>query len=185
MTTRDVALRQGDIRWLFPTLTDAAEQDAILHMLQTADDTICRVGQRIGVRPDAQIGDVPLNRFVYQRLGPEPEFPVTVLAAESWSDQICVSVLLAPTGNGPYPRPGPPWQVEATILVRCDSDPESCRWHEVDVRRVQPVGTPMEAAAEVLAASVWLPQRLQAETEESLRSRDQYRGHAPAPRRVD
>lgn len=99
---------------------------------------------------------VPLNRLYYQRLGPEPELPVTVLLAEGGSDQIFVSVVCAPAGNAPYLRPGPPWQVNTTISISCDSDPKSCTGHEIDTRTGRPVGSAIEAAAEVLAATEWL-----------------------------
>jgi hypothetical protein len=142
-------------------------------------------GQRLGAHPDAQLWGVPLNRFRYQRLGPEPEFPVTVLAGEGGSDQIWVDVLCTPAGSGPYHRPGPPWQVHTTISLSCDSDPTGCGGHQVDAQTSPPVETPLGAATEVQAATAWLLQRLADETEDSLRKHDPNRMHPPAPRRRD
>jgi hypothetical protein len=114
MASRRVPLHQDDVCWLFPKLTDAAEHDVILQILNAADDVVYRVGGRLNVRPDASFMGVPLNRFVYERLGPKPDLPVTILSSAGWSDQICVTATLAPMGGNPYTQPGPPWEVEAT-----------------------------------------------------------------------
>ncbi|WP_326557245.1 hypothetical protein [Micromonospora sp. NBC_01796] len=97
-----------------------------------------------------------LNRFRYQRLGPEPEFPVTILTGEGGSNQIWVDVLCAPAGSMPYHRPGPPWQVHTTISLSCDSDPTGCGGHQVDAHTSTPIETPLNAATEVHTATEWL-----------------------------
>jgi hypothetical protein len=183
--TRHVPLPQGDICWLFPTLTDTAEQDTVHRILRATDAVVYQVGEGLNARSDASFMGMPLNRLVYSRLGPEPELPVTLLVAEGWSDQICVDVMLAPVGRNPFTRPGPPWEVDAMIGVRCDSDPDFCRWHWVEERRVESIGRPMVAATELQLASEWLLQRIREETEQSLRARDPKRGHPPKPRNDD
>lgn len=185
MTSRDIALPLGEVGWLFPALADRTEHDRIRQLLQVADETLFGLGQRLGARPDAQLWGVPLNRFRYQRLGPEPEFPVTILVGEGGSDQIWVDVLCAPARSGPYLRPGPPWQVHTTISLSCDSDPTGCGLHQVDAQTSPPVETPLGAATEVQAATAWLLQRLADETEDSLRKHDPNRRHPPEPRRHD
>jgi len=185
VTSRDIPLPLGEVGWLFPALADRAEHDRVRQHLQAADETLFRLGQRLGARPDAQLWGVPLNRFRYQRLGPEPEFPVTVLAGEGGSDPIWVDVLCAPAGSMPYHRPGPPWQVRTTISLSCDSDPTGCSGHQVHTQTSPPVETPLEAATEVQAATTWLLQRLADETEDSLRKHDPNRRHPPTPRRRD
>lgn len=185
MTSRDIPLPLGEVGWLFPALTDRTEHDRVRQLLHAADESLFRLGQRLGARPDAQLWGVPLNRFRYQRLGPEPEFPVTVLAGEGGSDQISVDVLCAPAGSGPYHRPGPPWQVHTTISLSCDSDPTGCGGHPVDAKTSPPVETPLGAATEVQTATAWLLQRLADETDDSLRKHDPKRRHPPAPRRRD
>jgi hypothetical protein len=186
VTSREVPLPLGEIGWLFPTLADHAEHKRVRQLLQAADEALYRLGQRLGAQPDAQLWNVPLNRFYYQRLGPEPEFPVTILAGEGGADQICVDVLLAPAGHGPYHRPGPPWQVHTTVFLRCDSDGTGCGLHhQVDTRTSSLFETPIAATTEVQAATAWLLQRLANETEESLRRHDPDRGHPPGPRHRD
>ncbi|MFG1872489.1 hypothetical protein [Micromonospora arborensis] len=185
MTYRHIPLPLGEVGWLFPALADRTEHDRVRQLLQSADETLFRVGQRMGARSDAQLWGVPLNRFCSQRLGPEPEFPVTILAGEGGSSQIWVDVLCAPAGSMPYHRPGPPWQVHTTISLSCDSDPTGCGGHQVDAQTSPPVETPLGAATEVYAATEWLLQRLANESEGSLRKHDPKRGHPPAPRRHD
>ncbi|MFB9179391.1 hypothetical protein ACFFX1_14735 [Dactylosporangium sucinum] len=185
MTSRYIPLALGEVGWLFPALTERTEHDRVRELLQAADETLYRLGQQLGARPDAQLWGVPLHRFHYQRLGPEPEFPVTILAGEGGADQIWVDILCAPVGRGPYHRPGPPWQVHTTISLSCDSHPTICGVHQVDARTGPPVETPIEAATEVQAAAAWLLQRLAAETADSLRKHDPNRGHPPPPRRRD
>lgn len=157
--SREVPLPLGEIGWLFPALAHRTEHQRVQHLLQAADEALYRLGQRPGARPDARLWDVPLNRFYYQRLGPEPEFPATILAGEGGSDRTCVDVLCAPADHGPYLRPGPPWQVHATVSLRCDSDSIGCDGHQVDARPGPPVETPV----------AWLLQRLANETEDSQR----------------
>jgi hypothetical protein len=160
MAIRHVPLLQGDICWLFPALSDVTEQDEVLRILRAADAVVCQIGDLLNARSNASFMGVPLNRLVYTRLGPEPKFPVTILVSEGWSDQVCVDVMLAPVGRNPYTRPGPPWEVDAMIGVRCDTDPDYCRWHWVDERRVEPIGAPVEAATELRSAVKWLLQRM-------------------------
>jgi hypothetical protein len=178
---RDVTLSLGDVRWLFPALTDRTEHDQVGQVLRAADRTLFDLGQRLGARPDAQIGGVPLNRLLYQRLGPEPDFPVTILVSEGGSEEIWVEILCTPAGSGPYLRPGPPWQTTATILLGCDSDPSNCAGHSIDVWASRPVESPLAASSAVMAATEWLRQRLSSVTAESLRSQDPQLGHPPAP----
>jgi hypothetical protein len=185
VTSRDIPLPQGEIGWLFPARADRTECDHIRHLLEAADETLFRLGQRLGARPDAKLWGVPLNRFRYQRLGPEPEFPVTVLVGEGGSDQIWLDVLCAPAGSGPYQHPGPPWQVHTTISLVCDSDPTGCGGHEIAARTSPHVETPLGAATEVQAATAWLLERLAHETEDTLRKHDPNHRHPPVPRRRD
>ena len=176
----------GETGWLFPSLADETEHQQLGRFLKAADEALYRLGQRLGAPADAQLWDVPLNRFYYSRLGPEPDFPVTILAGEGGHGTICVDVLLAPAGHGPYQQPGPPWQVHATIFLRCDGDDPGCGFaHQVDARTSPLVDTPSEAATELQAAIAWLHQRLANETEESLRRHDSDREHPPTPRRRD
>lgn len=119
-----------------------------------------RVGQRLGARPDAQLWGVTLNRFHYQRLGPDPEFSVTILVGEGGADPVWVDVL-------------------------CDSDSIGCGGHQIDARTSPPVETPLGAATEVHAATEWLRRRIADESESSLRRHDPNSGHPPAPRRHD
>lgn len=177
VTARDVVLLDGDVRWLFPTLTDPAEQIRVRDVLQAADDAVYRLGQLLGAPADAQVRGIPLNRLVYQRLGPEPEFPVTVLMAEGGTGQILTDLFCAPPGPGPYRCSGPSWRVDATIALSCDVDPQSCSGHEIDTRFGPIVDTPAEAAAEVQAAAEWLLQRLAHETEQSLLAGDRRLRH--------
>jgi hypothetical protein len=185
VTSRDVSLPLGEVGWLFPALADRREHDQVRQLVQAADETLYQLGRRLGVRCDAQLWGVPLNRFRYQRLGPEPELPVTILVSEGGSDQIFADVLCGPSGGGPYIRPGPPWQVRTTISLCCDSDPIGCRGHVVEARSSPHLATPIEAATEVQAATAWLLRRLLNETEHSLRELDPDRGHPPSPRRHD
>lgn len=186
VTSREVPLPLGEIGWLFPSLVDPAGHQRLRQLFQAADEALYRLGQWLGAPANAQLWNVPLNRFYFARLGPEPEFPVTILAGEGGHGQICVDVLLAPAGLGLYHRPGPPWQVHTTIFLRCDADDPSCGLlHQVDARTSPLVETPIEAATEVQAATAWLLQRLANETEESLRRHDPERGHPPVPRRRD
>jgi hypothetical protein len=182
VTPREVPLPLGEIGWLFP---DPAEHRRIRQLLQAADDVLHRLGQRLGAPPDAQLWNVALNRFYFQRLGPAPELPITVLMGEGGHGQICVTVLLAPAGSAPYYRPGPPWQVDTTIYLRCDAGDAGCGLHQVDARTSPLLDTPIEAATEVRAATAWLSRRLGEETEESLRDHDPGRGHPPMPRGDD
>jgi hypothetical protein len=185
VTSREIPLPLGEVSWLFPALADPSEHDRVRQLLHAADEALFRLGQRLGARPDAQLWGVPLNRFRYQRLGPEPQFPVTVLMGEGGSDQIWVDVLCLPAGSGPYHHPGPPWQVHTTIALDCDSDPiSSCR-HYVYAHTSLPIKTPLGAASEVHIATTSLLQRLADQTEESLRKQDPKRGHPPAPRHRD
>ncbi|MEU8419578.1 hypothetical protein AB0C15_01715 [Micromonospora sp. NPDC048835] len=185
MTSRNIPLPLGEPGWLFPALADRGERDAVRQLLRSADETLFRVGQRLGARPDAQLWGVTLNRLHYQRLGPEPEFSVTILVGEGGADDIWVDVLCAPAGSAPYHRPGPPWQVHTTISLSCDSDPIGCGVHQIDARTSPPVETPLGAATEVHAATEWLLRRLADESEGSLRQHDPNSGHPPAPRRHD
>jgi hypothetical protein len=186
MSSREVPLRLGDMAWLFPTLTDPVESDRARRLLDAADEAFHRLGQRLGAQPDGQLWNVPLNRFYYQRLGPEPERRITILVGEGGADPICAELLLTPAGLGPYHRPGPPWQTHATVFLRCDSaDPGCSRGHLVDARTGPLVETPVAAAVEVEAATTWLSQRLADETEESLRRQDPDRGHPLTPQRPD
>jgi hypothetical protein len=185
MISREVPLPLGEIRWLFPALADRTERQRVQQLLNAADEALYRLGQRLGARPDARLWGVALNRFYYQRLGPEPDFPVTILAGEGGSGRIRVDVLCAPAGPGPYLHPGPPWQVDTTVSLRCDSDSAGCGGHQVDTRTSPLAETPVAAATEVQAATAWLLQRLANETEDSLRRHDPDRGHAPAARHRD
>jgi hypothetical protein len=186
VTTRVLVLARGDLTWLFPTLTDPAEHNRVRELLEAADDAFYRSGKRLGAQPDAQLWDVPLNRFYYQRLGPGPVPPVAILVGEGGTDRIRTQVLLTPAGHGPYLRPGPPWQADARVFLRCDSaDPGCGEGHVVDARTSPPALTPVAAAVEVRAATEWLLRRLANETESSLRAQDPDRGHPPAPQRVD
>jgi hypothetical protein len=185
MSSREIPLPLGEIGWLFPALADQMEHQRVQHLLQAADEALYRLGQQLGARPDARLWNVPLNRFYYQRLGPEPEFPSTILAGEGGSGQLRIDVLCTPAGCGPYLRPGPPWQVHTTIFLRCDSDSIGCGRHQVDARTSPPVQTPIAAATEVHAATAWLHQRLANQTEDSLRMQDPDREHPPAHRRRD
>lgn len=189
MTARTVPLPVGDVDWLFPTQADGAdraERERVRQLLDAADEDLHGLGQRLGADPDARLWDVSLNRFYYQRLGPEPEFPVTILVGEGGADRICVEVVLAPAGPGPFHSPGPPWQIRTTVFLRCDSaDPGCSHGHVVDARTGPPVETPLAAAGEVRAATRWLLNRLAGETEDSLRAHDPDRGHPPTPQRPD
>jgi hypothetical protein len=186
MASREVPLPLGEIGWLFPTLADRAEHERVRQLLDAADEVLYRLGQRLGAQPDARLWNVLLNRFYYQRLGPEPDFPITILAGEGGADRICVEVVLTPAGLVPFHKPGPPWQIHTTVFLQCDSaDPGCGRGHLVDARTSPLVETPIAAALEVQAATAWLLQRLADETEESLRTHDPDRGHPPTPRRLD
>jgi hypothetical protein len=189
---RSVALPTGDVRWVFPSLAEEAELNAVRQALVAADDIVYRVGQVLGARSDAEIGGVPINRFYYQRLGPEPDLPVTVLVAEGGSDQIEVCVLCAPGDVGqpmrrpvPYRRPGPPWLVEAWVSVSCESDPSACGSHVVCLWPGELQDHPVATALEVQMAAAWLLELVTHETEISLRARDSRRGHLPLPQHRD
>jgi hypothetical protein len=192
MDPRNVLLGCGDVRWVFPILAEVAELDAVCHALAAADELIFCVGQVLGARPDAEIGGVPMNRFYYQRLGPEPDYPVSILIAEGGSDTISVSVLCLPGDpdkgtrrSAPLLEPGPPWWVDAAISVSCDSDPMTCAGHDISTWSGMLQQNPVAAAEEVMAAAAWLRDLVANETEESLRARDPNRGHTPVPRRRD
>lgn len=186
MTSRTVPLPMGEIGWLFPSLVDPARHQQLRRLFQAADEALYRLGQCMGAPTGAQPRDVPLNHLHYLRLGPEPNFPVTILAGEGGHGRICLDVLLSPAGLGPYQRPGPPWQVHTRIFLRCGVDDPGCGFaHQVNARTSPLVDTPIEAATELQAAIAWLHQRLANETEESLRRNDADRGHPPTPRRRD
>lgn len=186
MTASRVPLPLGDVGWLLPTLTDPAERNHVTRLLAAADDGLHRLGQRLGAPPDELLWHLPANRFIFVRLGHGPDFPVTILTGEGGSDPIRMDVLLTPPGPGPFHRPGPPWQTYATVFLRCDAADPGCAYsHVVDTRTGPLTQTPTAAAAEVLAATEWLAQRLSGETEASLRRHDPDRGHPPTPRRRD
>jgi hypothetical protein len=75
--------------------------------------------------------------------------------------------------------------VHTTICLRCDAGDAGCGLHQVDVRTSPLLDTPIEAAAEVRAATAWLSRRLDKETEESLRDHHPGRGHPPMSRGDD
>jgi hypothetical protein len=185
--TRNIPLPKGEIRWVFPNLADTTESEAVRQALLDADATLHRVGRVLGADADHEVLGIPMNRIYFQRLGPEPDYPVTVLMAEGGSDQVEVFVLCTPGDAerpsrrpGQHRRPGPPWLVDAGISVSCDSG--TCAGHPVShwsgVLRDDPVAT----ASDVRAAAAWLLDQVTQESEMSLRARDPLRGHDPQQR---
>lgn len=183
MDPRNVPLAAGHVSWIFPAILDTAEAARIATTLAEADDTLYRAGQFQGADADASIGGIPLNRFYYQRLGPQPDFTATALMAEGGHGQIETFIGCIP-GSGSTATPGPPWRVHAIIDLPCDLDPESWHRHQVLVFEPEPAQTPLDAAHHILAAAVWILNHAH-DTPTALRMIDPHRGHEPIPQRRD
>jgi hypothetical protein len=182
MDPRNVPLPDGVVGWVFPGVV-AAEAERVAAILTEADDILHRAGQIQGAAADATVGGVPLNRFYYQRLGPEPDFTATVLMAEGGHDLIETFVGCLP-GGGPIAAPGPPWRVFATITLPCDSDAASWHRHEVLLWEREHAQNPLDAAHQVLAAASWVLDHA-SDTPAALRQLDPLRGHQPLPEHRD
>lgn len=76
-------------------------------------------------------------------------------------------------------RWGPPWEVEAEIVVLCDQVPD-CGGHTL-AARAETFTTPLEAAEGLAEATSWLLGRGRAASPASWRSRDDARCREAAP----
>jgi len=183
---RRIPLGEGSITWVFPQLTDRDELVAVMDELRGADLQLGRLAQLVGQRSEARQADSPIPGLVYYRLGPEPEFPLTELTWEGWSDQLGVAARLwPPRSRRPGVREGPPWQAGAWIQLSCDVDPAGCTGHDVGEWVGSPVDSALSAARDLRAAVDWAFDVVTTQSEEALRERDPRRGHAIEPRARD
>ena len=173
---RNVALAEGDVNWLFPTLTESTEHRQVSRTLHAADAAHQRLALQLASGTNTDTDALSLLGLTYQRLGPSPAFPCTVLMAERGTRWLSTFLICTPAGHGPFTHPGPPWQVTSTVTVKCDSDPRGCAGHEVDVRIGEPILTPLAAGTEIRAAVEWLRVRLAGQDEKSIRAQDPQRG---------
>lgn len=152
---------------MFPQLDDLAQvQEALLaadaHMRQLAD--------HLGVAPSWTGSGIEFHRFptgVTDLFGCAENSQVTFVA------ELNSGVLrpeLRPTG-------GPPWEVGAEIAVRCDAR-RHCGMHVIEELPPTRHISPLEAVADLTAATRWLLDRGTAEQPNSWRDRDRLSGRS-------
>ncbi|MFE2296771.1 hypothetical protein ACFXAW_01085 [Streptomyces sp. NPDC059445] len=164
-----IPLSRGDLRWVFP---EVPEPEAVRGALAEADARVRDLARHLGAR-EGGTGD----GLVFRRTG-------GVVAAGLFAAAEAEGVGF--TADLCFPRRclwdlrwGPPWEVEAEIMVLCDQVPD-CGGHML-AARAETFTTPLEAARGLAEATAWLLEHGRAASPASWRSRDDARCQEVGP----
>ncbi|MFF3889698.1 hypothetical protein [Streptomyces sp. NPDC001914] len=164
-----IPLSRGDLRWVFPEVRDL---EPVLDALSEADAHVRELTRHLGV-PEGRAG----GGFEYRRT--EGIVAAGIFAAAEAEGVGFTADLCFPRRCLWDLRGGPPWEVEAEVLVVCDRGPD-CGGHTL-AEWAETFTTPLDAAVGLVEASAWLLARARAAPPASWRSRDDARCREPAP----
>jgi hypothetical protein len=162
-----IPLSQGDLHWVFPVLDDA-DADAVRDALAEADALMRRLADHLGVRASwtgSGFEFLRVEGFELAGVFGFAEVPGVSFAAELCFPRRCLWDL----------RWGPPWQVEAVVVVSCVRDVD-CGSNTV-AELARSYDSPADAARGLVEATEWLHERGVGEPPSSWRSRDDGCGH--------
>jgi hypothetical protein len=182
---RHVRIEDGRLAWMFPEIASQAGRDEIGALLRAADKLLLTIGHLLPTPTQGPVWS-SAYRLTYYRLGPEPDYPVTDLFAEGWSDDLHILVRTwSDHSLAPGRRAGPPWCVSARLALTCDVDPRGCAGHVVDEWDRTGIDLPVEAVGQTLAAARWVHEVISAESVARMRLRDRQRAHPVQPPEAD
>jgi hypothetical protein len=162
-----IPLGQGDLHWVFPSLTDAGP---VQEALFSADAQVRRLAEHLGVRAGRTGSGLEFNRvegFVLAGVFGFAAVPDVSFAADLYFPRRCLWDLCW----------GPPWEVEARITVPCDREVD-CGGHTV-VERAHSYDLPLDAARGLARDAAWLLAQGTSRPTSAWRSRAEGCPHSP------
>ncbi|MFD5633095.1 hypothetical protein ACFWJM_02925 [Streptomyces sp. NPDC127077] len=165
-----IPLSRGDLRWVFPEVRDP---EAVRGALSEADEHVRALTRHLGAREAGRGG----GGLVFRRT--EGIVAAGLFAATEAAGADFTAGLYFPRRCLWDLRWGPPWEVEAEIMVVCDEVPD-CGGHTL-AARADTFTTPPEAARGLAEATAWLLERGRAASPAFWRSRDDARCREAAP----
>ena len=144
------SLTQGDVRWVFP---DLAEPGVVRDALSEADARMRSLADHLGVRAGRSGGGLEYHReqgYVLAGVFGLVEASGVMFTADLCFPRRCLWDL----------RWGPPWQVEAQVMVWCeapeDDRGDDCGGEFVAEWTARSYDDPAEAADGLVQAAAWL-----------------------------
>lgn len=159
---RSIPFSEGELRWVFP---DLADHDEVHMLLVSVDEQIRQLAAFFGSRPGWTGHGLEYSQYNIRAdlQGFVEPFDVSFLI------ELDSAPALA-QGSDDY---GPPWEVDASISVRCDAV-QDCGMHALERfnSSEKQHATPVAAARDLVAATAWLCGRAYAVPVASWRQRD-------------
>jgi hypothetical protein len=163
-----VPLADGDLRWVFPDMT---EHSAIKPILAEAAECIERLARQMGVRASWRGSGLEFQRF------PQQDSLADLSGYAETGDVTFFAEIDVPRHPTEWTMtPPPPWLVEASIAVRCDADID-CGMHTIE-ERTGSYDTALDAARALASMTHWLLDRGTTTSPTAWRALDQISKHA-------
>ncbi|MFI0965941.1 hypothetical protein ACH4S8_31780 [Streptomyces sp. NPDC021080] len=169
-----IPLGQGDLRWVFPEVRDPG---TVRDALSEADAQVRALARYLGAGAGAGAGAGRAGGgLAFHRV---EGVVLAGLFGVAESEGIGFSAELYFPRRCPWDlRWGPPWEVEAEVVVLCDRVPD-CGGHTL-AERARIFTTPLDAARGLVEATAWLLERGTTAPPLSWRSRED--AHCPGAR---